>query len=83
MSDVQCPHCGKRQNINHDNGYGYEEDERYTQCCPCGKEFGFSTNISYDYSVFCENGNHTMEQSEPPHEFYWICENCDHDEVKR
>ena len=27
MYDVECPYCGAEIEINHDDGYGYEEDE--------------------------------------------------------
>lgn len=83
MSDVTCPHCGTGQEINHDDGYGYEDGEEYTQDCSCGKEFGFTTSISYNYEVFCENDEHKLEQSESPHEVLWSCESCDYYEVRR
>ena len=25
-SDVECPYCGAEQEINHDDGYGYDEN---------------------------------------------------------
>ncbi len=59
MKDVKCPYCGKEQEIDHDDGYGYEENETYTQECVCGKIFTFATYISFDYSVHkapCLNG---------------------------
>ena len=38
--DVYCPYCGAEQEINHDDGYGYEEDRRYQQQCgECEKTF--------------------------------------------
>lgn len=58
--DVKCPYCGKELEINHDDGYGYEEDKVYEQeCSNCDKIFGYTTIISFDYDVFelpCKNG---------------------------
>jgi len=49
---INCPYCGKEQYINHDDGYGYEEDEIYSQqCCGCEKMFVYTTQISFDYNV--------------------------------
>ena len=33
MKDVDCPYCKAEQDINHDDGYGYEEDGMYEQEC--------------------------------------------------
>ena len=60
MSDVECPYCGLGQDINHDDGYGYEEDETHQQQCPrCKKTFTYKTCISTSYQVEkadCLNG---------------------------
>lgn len=60
MSDTNCPYCGAEIEINHDDGYGYEESERYNQkCCNCGKRFAYETEITFSYEVFkapCLNG---------------------------
>lgn len=76
MSNVSCPSCKKLQEINHDDGYGCEEDVDYEQhCTECGMLFKFTTCISFHYEVFCV-GLHDMEQS-----LYfntlWNCKNCD------
>ena len=43
MKDVECPYCGTGQEINHDDGYGYEEDDPHEQSCPhCDKTFVFT-----------------------------------------
>ncbi len=84
MSDVKCPHCKTEQEINHDDGYGYGEDETYEQSCnSCDKNFGFTTGVIFCYEVFCADDKHEMEQSEPPHSDLWSCENCDYYEVRR
>lgn len=60
MSDVECPYCGAWEEINHDDGYGYGEDEVYQQNCgSCDKNFAFQTSISFDYDATkadCLNG---------------------------
>lgn len=51
MDDCNCPYCGAEIEINHDDGYGYCEDETYQQeCHACGKTFVYTTDISYSYS---------------------------------
>lgn len=51
--DVRCPYCKRGQEINHDDGYGYEEGVKHPQeCGQCGKSFVFETQISFDYEVF-------------------------------
>ncbi len=66
MKDVNCPYCDAAQDINHDDGYGYEEDVRHEQQCgKCGKNFTFTTSISFYYDTEkadCLNGGE--------HDFY-------------
>lgn len=82
--DVDCPYCGHYQDINHDDGYGYEEDVCHSQNCEnCGKEFVFTTSISFYYESFkadCLNGaEHKFElQCCAPREFTkMVCIDCD------
>ena len=60
MKDTRCPYCGKWQEINHDDGYGYDENILYQQeCSNCNKIFTFHTTIIFDYSAYtadCLNG---------------------------
>ncbi len=50
--DIECPYCNKSQEINHDDGYGYQEDEIYQQECDnCGKTFTYTTSIVYYYEA--------------------------------
>jgi hypothetical protein len=52
MEDVDCPYCGKEQEINHDDGYGYEEGKIHSQhCSDCGKTFAYTTSISFYYEA--------------------------------
>ena len=70
---VNCPYCQARQNINHDDGHGYDENELHQQeCYKCRKTFVFNTCISFDYNVFkadCLNGaEHVFEPTKTfPH----------------
>lgn len=53
MKDVNCPYCGHAQDINHDDGYGYDENENHEQdCTKCGEPFGYTTGIIFVYHVF-------------------------------
>ena len=46
MYDVECPYCGKEQEICHDDGYGYDESEIYEQeCDDCGRCYTYTTSI--------------------------------------
>jgi len=50
--DVECPYCGIGQDINHDDGYGYEESKTFEQeCIHCEKVFEFTTYINFSYDV--------------------------------
>jgi len=52
MEEVKCPYCGFEQEIDHQDGYGFEEDETYSQeCCYCGMTFAYKTIINFDYEV--------------------------------
>lgn len=52
IDDVKCPYCGTDQEINHDDGHGYEEWVlNNQQCAKCDKYFVFTTSISYYYDV--------------------------------
>jgi len=61
MSDVKCPYCGVEQDIDHDDGYGYEEDEIFEQeCSNCLKSFAYTTTISFYHEATeadCLNGS--------------------------
>ncbi len=72
MSDVECPYCGKEQEICHDDGFGYEEGVAHEQeCGDCEKTFVFQTSISFYYEGYkadCLNGE-PHQWSEP--KMYW------------
>ena len=58
--DLECPYCGEWNEIDHDGGYGYEEDRPHLQgCSSCEKTFVYYTSISYHYEANkadCQNG---------------------------
>ena len=66
--DMECPYCGAGQNACHDDGFGYDEDVRHEhECSECGKNFVFTTMVSYHYEAFqadCLNGE--------PHEWTYL-----------
>ncbi|MDH3981307.1 MAG: hypothetical protein OES84_00225 [Kiritimatiellaceae bacterium] len=68
MSDIECPYCGAEQEINHDDGYGYEEDILHNQeCVSCEKIFTFYTSVSFSYKAYtadCLNdGKHSFKRT--------------------
>jgi hypothetical protein len=77
VSDIKCPDCGTENEINHDDGQGYEEDLEHTQdCSSCNVEFKFSTSIMYCYEVFC--GEDTPHKLELYKDDFYFCENCEY-----
>lgn len=67
--DVQCPYCGEWQEICHDDGYGYTEDDLHEQeCVDCEQTFTYQTMISFSYEAYkapCLNGyTHEMKPVE-------------------
>lgn len=84
MNDINCPYCNAELEIDHDEGYGYEEDQIYEQeCVECHKYFVYSTSISYYYDAEkadCLNGSeHDWKQTTTyPKEFTKMrCSMCD------
>ena len=83
MNDVKCPYCGESQEINHDGGYGYEQDALHEQeCISCGKSFVYRTYITFSYTSYqadCLNGEkHKFEPTKTyPKEFTRMrCKDC-------
>ncbi len=90
-SDVDCPYCGKGNDINHDDGYGYEEGELFSQeCGDCGKTFAYSASMSWNHEAFeapCLNGEpHKWKQcSGYPEEAFigrFECPDCGREEKR-
>lgn len=86
-SDVDCPYCGEGQEINHDDGYGYQEDQTYQQyCSDCDKTFAYTTCISFDYDATkadCLNGGeHKLKKCKSYPEFMSknYCTDCGYEE---
>lgn len=80
----ECPYCGEEQKIDHDDGYGYEEDEVYKQeCADCEKTFIYTTSISFHYSTEkaeCLNGgehDYRINRNAPYNTARMICTHCD------
>jgi DNA-directed RNA polymerase subunit RPC12/RpoP len=84
-NDVRCPYCGEWQKINHDDGYGYEEDGKFVQeCGDCDKIFIYTTQISFGYEAEkapCQNGDDhkwkaIVSTYHPPGMRRHFCEYC-------
>jgi len=60
MYKDNCPYCNKEIEINHDDGYGYDEDKIYNQECEyCEKTFIYTTYIIVGHNLEkapCLNG---------------------------
>lgn len=83
MNDINCPYCDAEQEINHDDGRGYEENETHQQqCSECNKYFVFTTSISFFYDAEkadCLNdGEHNFEPTQTfPKEYSKMrCSDC-------
>ncbi|MEI6865548.1 hypothetical protein [Flavicella sp.] len=84
MCDTNCPYCNAETEINHDDGFGYEDNKLHEQeCWSCEKTFTFTTGIIYVYETFkadCLNGkDHEFKQTVTyPRQFTkFQCENCE------
>lgn len=82
--DLNCPYCDEELEINHDDGFGYEEDTKHEmECDKCEKRFVFTTSISFYYEADkadCLNGkSHKYELTyTSPREFSKMrCKYCD------
>jgi hypothetical protein len=85
MSEVDCPYCKHNQEINHDDGYGYDEDNDHEQYCSnCGKYFRYTTHIIFHYDVYCHPAvaEHVLENSER-HPNLFCCINCEYSELRK
>lgn len=83
-NDLQCPYCGADQEVNHDDGAGYDESKLHEQDCKdCGKTYK-SGRISFDYTpgkADCLNGaEHRLKsQVMASHAFANGCKDCDYE----
>ena len=85
--DTECPYCEEGLDIDHDDGYGYEEGPLYEQECKyCSNIFTYSTSISYNYSAYkadCLNGGEHVLKKVVHYPVSWPdwvrCENCNYE----
>ena len=83
-NDLQCPYCDADNEVCHDDGFGYEEDQYHEiECSQCEKCFVFTTSIHFSYSARaadCLNtGNHDYGKTKtyPPEFAKLRCKMCD------
>jgi hypothetical protein len=62
MSDINCTHCKEEQEINHDDGYGYEEGETHKQYCHNCKEYFFYTTTIINYYCNVNEDGYEIEE---------------------
>jgi len=86
--DVEYPYCGAELEINHDDGYGYEEYGIYEQeCRECEKVFAYTTWISIHHEAKkadCLNGaphQYKKTATYPPEFARMRCVDCGHETV--
>ncbi len=86
MSNVSCPYCNHSQRVNHDDGFGYSEDEAHQMVCrECEKTFVFYTSVHFSYEAYqanCLNGSpHTYARTKtyPPQFARMRCDDCGHE----
>jgi len=79
-----CPYCNCEIEIGHDDGYGYNEDEKHQQQCrKCGKYFVYETTIIINHKLSkadCLNGaDHNFKPTKtfPKEHTRMVCEICD------
>jgi len=84
-ADMQCPYCGADQEVCHDDGRGYSEDENHEHICSeCEKTFVFRTFIYFNYEASkadCLNdGEHNLKMTNTyPKRFSMMrCKDCDY-----
>ena len=88
--DTYCPYCDEGVNIDHDDGYGYDEDVMFQQeCGSCGKTFAYTSSMSWNYDPVkapCMNGGEHKwrAMSGHPKEHFASRERCEYcDEERR
>lgn len=84
MSGAKCPYCECEVEIDHDDGYGYEEDKIHQQECEvCAHTFIFTTQMRISYELDKANclngGKHKFKKVHHSPEYWpeWSrCEIC-------
>lgn len=81
--DVKCPYCGADVEINHDDGYGLEEDLIFKQECDwCAKVFAYTVCIEIHHEAkradFLNGSPHKYEKTAttPPEYARTRCADC-------
>ena len=56
-NDLECPYCGAGNEVCHDDGFGFEEDQFHEiECANCERVFYFTTSVSYHYFAHKHDG---------------------------
>ncbi len=86
MREAECPYCKEDVEINHDDGYGYEEGQTYQQQCgSCEKTFVYYTSIHFSYNEYeapCLNdGEHNWTEIVSTLKGRERCSYCDEERI--
>jgi uncharacterized protein (DUF983 family) len=81
MYDINCPYCDAEQDINHDEGQGYDQDILHQQqCSECHKTYTFYTYTHFSYDpqkADCLNGGtHDWKEMHIYPNFYKVARYC-------
>lgn len=78
-----CPYCNKRTEIDHSDGYGYDEDVTNQQTCGnCNNTFIYYTTILFSYDLYeaeCLNGgdhDYVPQTTSPKSLTKMVCHTC-------
>lgn len=92
VNDIECPYCGVEQEIDHEDGYGYEEGQLHEQACSsCQKMYTYTTATIYCYEAFkadCLNGGEHIWKPKRgvPKEYFmgkFACETCEAEKIDK
>ena len=82
--DFDCPYCDAPFEVCHDDGHGYQEGVlHHDHCRECGKNFTFTTSISFYFEpqkADCLNGGEHIwkpSRSWPIGYSKMVCVTCD------
>jgi hypothetical protein len=50
--EIECPYCNQWTELNHDDGYGYEEGETFNdECEHCSRVFVYTSSMTWYFDA--------------------------------